>query len=132
MNKEEIIAKLREIWQYGDPMFYEIIVELCQLHNDKNRHYATKEDPLQNFYRVGEWLKKYQLVTEGWEPVKVALIYCLKQIDAVLKLLGENKEELFKGTTESVEKIEGIEGRLNDIAVYMMLARIIYRRLLEG
>lgn len=128
MNKKKIEAIFKDIWKHGDPRFYELIIDLCQLHNDKNKHYATKKDPLQNFWRVASWCTKYNFLTEGWEPLKVALIYSLKQTDAAFKLIGENKQSLIEGEGD----IEGLEGRLDDIAVYTILARIIYEKIKAG
>lgn len=128
MDRKEIEKVFKEIWQYGDPRFYEIIIELCQLHNDKNKHYATKDDPLQNFWRVASWATKYKLLSKGWEPLKVCLLYSMKQTDAVMKLVGEANPELIEGEGD----IEGIGGRLDDIAVYSMLARVIYEKIKAG
>jgi len=108
--------------KYGHPMFYEILEELAKLHSRKNKDYASPEDPLQNFYRVAEWGKKYNLITPGYEPVKVAIIYALKQVDACLKLLGRNE----KGG------VEGIPERLRDIAVYSIIAEVLYREIQEN
>lgn len=101
---------------FGHPKFYRIIDSLKQLHSNKNRDYATKENPLGNFLRVAEWCKTYNLVTRGNEATKVAMIFKLKQLDAALKLLGSGQ----KG------KVEGIPGRLNDDATYSIIARILY------
>lgn len=128
MERKEVEKVFKKIWQYGDPRFYEIVIELCQLHNDKNKHYASKEDPLQNFWRVGSWATKYNLLSKGWEPLKVCLLYAMKQWDATLKLLGEANPSLIEGEGD----IEGIEGRLDDIAVYSMLARVIYEKIKAG
>ena len=106
-----IIEKLR-----GHPKFYKIIEELAMLHQAKNTDYATLNEPLGNFTRVGELCKKYKLVTPGHEAMKVAIIYKLKQLDAVLKLLMTNEEG----------KIEGIPQRLDDVAVYSIIERILY------
>lgn len=115
----EIENELRKAFPFGHPRFYHLIIELCKLHNDKNRDYASKENPLHNFYRVGNWAKEYNLTSEGLEPVKVALIYTLKQIDASLKLLATGEKA----------QVEGIEKRLEDVACYTILTRILYEEL---
>lgn len=116
MNREEELVKLRETFPNGHKRFYEILLDLMDLHNRKNRDYATKEDPLANFKRVAEWCKKYKLLTPGNEELKVAIIYSLKQWDAALKLVGDNTEG----------QVEGIPDRLRDVAVYAVLEEIIY------
>lgn len=100
----------------GDPKFYKILEEIGILHDNKNKDYATSEDPLQNFRRVAMWCRKYNLITKGNELVKVALIYFLKQLDAVLKLLKENQRGM----------VEGVPQRLNDMVAYSIIARILY------
>lgn len=102
--------------RFGHPRFYEILEELADLHDRKNRDYATPENPLSNFTRVGQMCKQWNLVTKGFEPTKVAMIYMLKQVDAANKLLGSGE----KGG------VEGIPERLRDIAVYSILAEILY------
>lgn len=100
----------------GHPRFYEILEELAYLHSEKNADYATSEEPLQNFDRVGDWCKKYKLTTEDNEDFKVCIIYALKQLDAALKLLMHKEEG----------KVEGIPKRLRDVAVYSIIAEILY------
>ena len=118
MNKEELVREMKILFPNGDPMFYEILVNLGQLHNDKNGDYATIEYPLRNFTTVGEALEKYGLITKGKPALKLALIYAYKQWDAALKLLGRGEEG----------NVEGIDARLDDIAVYAIIAKILNKR----
>ena len=101
---------------HGHPKFYKILEQMAELHSKKNKDYATKEDPLRNFKRAAEWAKKYKLITDGYESVKVAIIYMLKQLDAAFKLLGDNQ----KG------EVEGFIDRMMDIAIYSVLIMILY------
>jgi len=116
--KELLISALKEACPYGDPRFYEIVVDLCELHNDKNADYATKKDPLSNFMRVGKSMADYKLITPGRVATKIAFIYMWKQIDAAYKLLGRAE----KGG------VQGVSDRLDDVAVYSILARILYEK----
>lgn len=118
MKKETLIREIKKLFPNGDPKFYEIIVEMADLHNRKNADYASKEEPLRNFTVVGKALEDYGLITKGNSATKVALIYAYKQWDATLKLLGRNE----KGN------VEGIVDRLGDISVYSIIARILYER----
>jgi len=118
MNKEELIKEMKRLYFNGDSQFYEIIVELAELHHKKNSDYASKEEPLRNFITVGQALERYNILTIGYSATKTALTYAYKQWDAVLKLLGRKE----KGN------VEGISQRLNDIAVYCIITRILYER----
>lgn len=100
----------------GHPKFYKIVEELARLHQAKNTDYATEKEPLGNFTRVAEWCIKYKLITPGHEAMKVAIIYKLKQLDAALKLLMTGEEGM----------VEGISKRLDDVAVYSIIERVLY------
>lgn len=101
----------------GHPRVYEILQTLGELHDRKNSDYATSEQPLQNFERVGLMCKLWGIdFTSGNEAEKVAFVYMCKQIDAVGKLLGQ-------GTTGEVEDRGK---RYDDIAVYSIIAKILF------
>ena len=117
-KKELLIAALREVCPHGDPRFYELIIDFCELHNDKNADYASKQEPLGNFTRNGQIARMYGLITPGHEATKIAILYMQKQIDAAYKLIGSGQ----KGGVESVAS------RLGDVTVYSIIARILYER----
>jgi len=118
MNKEELIVEMKKLFPNGDPQFYKIIVDLADLHNKKNADYASREEPLRNFTTVGNALENYGILTKGYPATKIALAYAYKQWDAAFKLLGRAE----KGN------VEGVSQRLNDIAVYSIIARLLYER----
>jgi hypothetical protein len=101
---------------YGHPMFFDIIEELKQLHSEKNRQYATTDEPLSNFKRCGNMTSKL-FKPDINKALAVCLSYMGKQVDGVIEIVGENK----KGT------IESFEDKLRDIAVYAIIAMIINR-----
>lgn len=118
MNKEELIVEMKKLFPNGDPQFYEIIVDLAELHHMKNGDYASRKEPLRNFTTVGNALEDYGILTKGYPATKIALCYAYKQWDAALKLLGRAE----KGN------VEGVTQRLDDIAVYSIIARLLYER----
>lgn len=101
--------------KHGHKKFYEILEELAELHSKKNFDYAGGGDPLGNFQRCGEMIKA--LLSDGdLSDMKSALIFMSKQVDAVIDMIGKGRKE----------QVEGITDKLNDIAVYAVLARILY------
>jgi len=118
MNLEEI----REEFPHGHEDFYRIMLELMDLHNRKNHDYASDENPLSNFDRVGHLTDIYDVwnwkVSSG---LKIAVIYKLKQFDAFMNLLQQNKEAL----------VEGVPERLKDVAVYSVLEMILFNEWLK-
>ena len=105
---------------YGHPSFYKMIDELKDLHSQKNRMYATKENPLANFERVGKMISKF--LKPGINP---ALAACLalqaKQIDGIYEMVGECKQN----TPDS------LDDKLRDNAVYSIIAMIIVKEARE-
>ena len=99
---------------HGHPRFYEILADLAKLHSDKNHDYAAGGNPLGNFMRRADLYSKY-LGLDLSDPVVVALVDSQKQLDAALWFLS-NKHEA---------RVEGLAGRLKDVAVYAVLAMIL-------
>lgn len=100
----------------GHPRYYEILERMAMLHHEKNSDYATPEEPLRNFTSVGMLTEHWKLTTKRRAAFKTCIIYCLKQLDAAMKLVEHNEEG----------NIEGVVKRLIDVAVYMPIAMILY------
>lgn len=105
--------------KHGHIRFYEILEELANLHNLKNQDYADNENPLQNFQRTAELCKGF--ITRRNQPLKMALSFMAKQIDAVYKLVGQGQ----------TGKAESISDRLRDIAIYSILSMILLEEKFE-
>ena len=112
---KEIRMKLKGC---GHPKFYEILEEVGNLHDAKNSDYASSDRPLGNFERVAHWIEYYNLgrLLEKNPALFVALVYELKQTDAMFKLLGTGTEG----------KVEGVKARMRDRTVYSIIQEILY------
>jgi hypothetical protein len=99
---------------HGHPKFYGILEELADLHSRKNHDYASGGNPLGNFYRVANILSHYPGLKLS-DPLVVALVYELKQLDAALWMLSNGHEA----------QVEGISERLKDVAVYSIIEMVI-------
>ena len=113
---QPLIDELREEFPNGHPDFLPTTVKEIALHDAKNHDYAAGGSPLGNFERVSHILSLYPGFPVD-KPYGVALIYALKQIDAVLWGLCKNIDH----------RVEGIAERLRDISVYAKLASIMHR-----
>jgi len=116
-EENENLKKIQEMFPHGHPDFYRIMFDLMDLHNRKNHDYASDENPLSNFNRVGFLAGLYDVW--NWKvshALKVAVIFKLKQFDAFMNLLQQNKEAL----------VEGVPERLKDVAVYSVLEMILF------
>lgn len=107
MTPDTVADDLRAIYPHGHPAFLPTTLREIQLHSDKNHDYAKGGKPTGNFDRVAAILGQYPKLKLS-DPRVVALVYALKQLDAVLWGLSEN----------ITHKVEGLNDRLQDISVY--------------
>jgi hypothetical protein len=113
-KKEEMLAKLKELYPNGHERYIPILLDMMELHNIKNHDYAAGGDALGNFNRVATFLGQYPgLKLE--DPFVVAITYMMKQLDAALWLKSNGH----------TAKVEGIGKRMDDVIVYSAIAKII-------
>jgi hypothetical protein len=109
-----MVKLLRKAFPNGSPKFYEIIIDICSLHNVKNAQYATKSDPLGNFKRVGNLESK--LFKDGLSrPLAALLTLMAKQVDGVYEMFGESKKNC----------PDQLKDKLFDVACYSTLGLVI-------
>jgi hypothetical protein len=102
--------------RYGHPMFHTLIEEIRELHEKKNKQYATSDDPLGNFRRTGKIIAK--MLKPGLDPTLAScLAFMSKQVDGVYEIFGEAK----------TDTVDSLEDKLLDIAVYSIIAMILVR-----
>lgn len=106
-GKAALNKELRQVWPHGHPSFLPITLRELQLHSDKNHDYAAGGTALGNFDRVAAILSNYPDLRLSDRRI-VALVYALKQLDAVLWGINSG----------IVHKVEGLNERLQDISVY--------------
>lgn len=111
---EDVKDILRDHYPHGHPDYIDITLKELELHSKKNYDYTFGGDPLGNFNRVSTILSLYKGLDLG-DPAVVALIYMMKQLDAVLWMLANGYEG----------GVEGLSSRFADIYVYSKIARII-------
>lgn len=92
----------------GHPRFYEILEGLAQLHSAKNSDYAGESDPLRNLRQCAD------MGIEPWKGVAVRLTDKMDRIKSYAQ----------KGSFEV--KDEGLVDTLRDMAVYSILAIILF------
>jgi hypothetical protein len=100
----------------GHPLFYQIVEEITALHDAKNRQYATQDDPLGNFRRTGQIIRK--MLKPGLNPTLAScLAFMSKQVDGVYEIFGEDKRDT----------VDSLDDKLLDIAVYAIIGLILVR-----
>ncbi len=107
---------LTELAPHGHPQFNSRLIEMATFHSAKNADYAGEVGPLGNFTRVAKLLEMYPLLSNPqYQRAKVAILYILKQFDAVMNALSEDREL----------KADSILARIDDMVVYWTLVRIM-------
>lgn len=103
----------------GHPNFYKVLEEVKDLHDIKNRQYASSDNPLGNFFRGSQIVKKLFHPDLQKDPYRLALAYCVvlstKQFDGLIELVAENKTN----TPDSLQE------KMRDVLVYMGIAECI-------
>ena len=100
----------------GHPRFRELTEYEVELHDSKSGDYASGGgNPLGNFERVARILSNYPKLDLS-KPEVVAMVYLLKQLDAVANMIANDCE----GGVETIER------RLLDISVYAKLMIILH------
>ena len=90
--------------------FDDALDELKMLHDAKNHDYATEENPYKNLEKVSA------IGVEPWRGIVIRLMDKFSRLE----------EYCVKG--ELAIKSEGIQDTFADIAVYSILARILFRK----
>lgn len=106
-DKGSLIRELRSTYPHGHPDFVCLLMQMAELHSDKNQTYVGDGDPAQNFHNVAE--------ASGLTPPHIAWTYALKHIDAISSQLRDPRE-LPEDTFQE---------RLLDVAVYCLLTILL-------
>jgi hypothetical protein len=92
----------------GHPKFYDVLNELAVLHDRKNHDYAGENDPLRNLRQCED------MGIPSWKGVAV------RMTDKMDRIKSFAKKEAFEVNDE------GLSDTLMDMAVYSILALILY------
>jgi len=110
----------------GHPKFYKLLDELEELHSRKNKQYANQDDPLGNFKRGSQIVKKLFHPDIQEDPDRLAAAYAIvlatKQVDGAIEIIAENKTD----TPDSLQE------KLRDVSVYFAIIDCIEDDRLEG
>lgn len=111
---EQLVEELRKQFPNGHPKFLPITLKEIELHSKKNHDYAAGGDPMGNFNRVAAILALYPKLKLS-DPRVVALVYSLKQMDAILWGLN----------SDIVHQVEGLDARAEDVSVYAKILQCL-------
>lgn len=117
MNKEEyqrgIFNDFKRVWQWGHPMFYDLIIEMCKIHEVKNKSYGIG-NPLGNFMECERF---------GIPAWKGALVRITDKVSRIYNLTAKMDNPAYADAF----KMENLEDTLIDLANYSLLCLILLR-----
>lgn len=117
MTKEDynksIIRSFKKLWHHGHPMFYDLIIEMCKIHEVKNKSYGIG-NPLGNFMECERF---------GIPAWKGALVRITDKVSRIYNLTGKMNDPEYADAF----KMENLEDTLIDLANYSLLCLILLR-----
>jgi len=113
--KKRVIKDFLSIWEWGDPEFYRLIIEACELHEKKNRGYAGKRNPLANFYECEDF---------GVKAWKGCLVRMSDKWSRMKTLVNEENDPVLI----EAKKMESLEDTIFDLGIYSFIELILLRR----
>lgn len=111
--KEKVFGDFKNLWEYGHPMFYEIILEMCKIHEIKNKSYGLGT-PLGNF------MESERFGIPSW---KGCLVRMSDKVTRIYKLTKEIDNPEYADTFN----MENLEDTLLDLANYSILCLVLLR-----
>lgn len=100
-------------WSYGHPMFYELVLRMCEIHEIKNKGYGIG-NPLGNFMECERF---------GVSAWKGCLVRMSDKIARLYNLTSKMDNPEYKDAIQ----MEGLEDTLIDLANYSLLCLILLR-----
>lgn len=109
---KELIKLLKDIFKHGHPQFYELLIKMAQIHDEKNSDYAKLDEPFSNFKRCEEfsvqsWIGSMVRMSDKWSRL--------------VELTRKYQEG--KGPTV---KDESLKDTLIDLANYSLICYILF------
>ena len=109
----DIEKEFKEYWKYGHPMFYELILQMCKIHEIKNKGYGIG-NPLGNFMEC----ERFNI--PAW---KGCLVRMTDKYSRICNLVAKMDNPEYQDAI----KMENLEDTLIDLANYSLLCIILLR-----
>ncbi|AQQ75483.1 DUF1599-containing protein [uncultured archaeal virus] len=113
LDRELLFEGFKRVWRYGHPVYYDLIIEICKIHELKNKGYGIG-DPLGNFK------ESERFGIPAWKGALVRLSDKVSRIYNLVKHLDDPEYE-------DAVNMESIEDTLMDLANYALLIIVLLR-----
>lgn len=112
-RKREVIQSFKDLFKYGHPTFYDLIIRMCEIHEVKNKSYGIG-DPLGNLRESERF---------GIPAWKGTLVRISDKVSRVYNLAAKIDDPEYADAF----KMENLEDTLIDLANYSLLCLILLK-----
>jgi len=112
-KREKVLKEFKSLWKYGHPLFYDLIIKMCEIHEIKNKSYGLG-NPLGNFMESRRF---------GIPPWKGCLVRVSDKVSRLYNLASKLGDPEYSDAV----KMESLEDTLIDLANYSLLCIILLR-----
>jgi len=102
----DLLKELKKKFPHGHEKFYELILDICQMHSDKNHDYSKNGDPLSNL-RMSE-----EIGVPAWKGTLIRM--------------GDKWSRLTQLALKDAKIHESVIDNFKDMAIYSLLNCILY------
>ena len=112
-KREKVLKEFKSLWKYGHPLFYDLIIKMCEIHEIKNKGYGLG-NPLGNFMESRRF---------GVPPWKGCIVRISDKVSRLYNLASKLDDPEYSDAV----KMESLEDTLIDLANYSLLCIILLR-----
>ncbi len=111
--RENLFADFKRLWHYGHPHFYDLIIEMCKIHEVKNKSYGIGNS-------LGNFMECERFGIEAW---KGCLVRMTDKVSRIYNLTAKMGKPEYADAFE----MENLEDTFLDLANYSLLCLILLR-----
>jgi len=112
-KRNELLDILKANFTHGHPMFYELLLQMAEIHAIKNKGYAGGN-------ALGNFMESERFGVEAWKG-------CLVRISDKVSRIYNLTKRMDDPEFQDAIKMEGLEDTLIDLANYSLLCLILLK-----
>lgn len=111
--RENLFRQFKELWKFGHPMFYDLIIDMCKIHEIKNKSYGIGS-------HLGNFMECERFNLPAW---KGCLVRITDKVSRVYNLTSKLNDPEYADAFE----MESLEDTLIDLANYSIICLVLLR-----
>lgn len=111
--RKRTLDNFRNLWKYGHAMFYDLIIQMCEIHEVKNKSYGIGSS-------LGNFMECERFNIPAW---KGCLVRMSDKVSRIYNLTSKIRDPEYADAFE----MENLEDTFLDLANYSLLCLILLR-----